>query len=325
VHPDDRPYEKLIRGHDPAVVPAYRRLTGACTRTAPPCSPSSTTTAASPAGRTRGGRCWRRRRSPTRCSARVPKEITAAEIDGAGGGYALVARHCAEGGFDGVELQCSQASILRQFLSPLTNHRTDAYGGRRSRRRALLEVLAAVRAAPRPGPGGRRAVCAATRACPAASRRPSGADGAARGAPRRLRQHHGRGGHRDAVPGRASMHTPAGYALGIRRRWRPRCRSRSSGSAGSPGSRRPSGRSPTGHCDLVGWSAADRRPGFAAGPSRTMHRVQPGVRGPGSGSTGRWELRGEPAGGREAVPLPRPGRPAGVLVAGGGRAVWPRR
>ena len=40
-----------------------------------------------------------------------------------------VAEHCAEGGFDGIELQCSHSSIVRGFLSPATNRRTDGYGG----------------------------------------------------------------------------------------------------------------------------------------------------------------------------------------------------
>ena len=31
--------------------------------------------------------------------------------------------------FDGIELQCSHSSIVRGFLSPATNHRTDEYGG----------------------------------------------------------------------------------------------------------------------------------------------------------------------------------------------------
>ncbi len=44
-------------------------------------------------------------------------------------GYARVARHCAEGGFDGVELQCSQSSIIRGFLSPATNRLTDGSAG----------------------------------------------------------------------------------------------------------------------------------------------------------------------------------------------------
>ena len=43
--------------------------------------------------------------------------------------YARVAEHCAEGGFDGIELQCSHSSIVRGFLSPATNRRTDDYGG----------------------------------------------------------------------------------------------------------------------------------------------------------------------------------------------------
>ena len=44
-------------------------------------------------------------------------------------GYALVAEHCREGGFDGIELQCSHSSIVRGFLSPATNVRTDKWGG----------------------------------------------------------------------------------------------------------------------------------------------------------------------------------------------------
>src|SRR5205823_14703424 len=63
-------------------------------------------------------------------------------------GYATVAGHCATGGFDGVELQCSHSSIVRGFLSPATNLRADAYGGSLANRaRILLEIVAAVREA----------------------------------------------------------------------------------------------------------------------------------------------------------------------------------
>jgi 2,4-dienoyl-CoA reductase (NADPH2) len=59
----------------------------------------------------------------------------------------VVAGHCAEGGFDGVELQCSHSSIVRGFLSPATNLRTDDYGGSLTNRaRILIEIVAAVRA-----------------------------------------------------------------------------------------------------------------------------------------------------------------------------------
>jgi 2,4-dienoyl-CoA reductase (NADPH2) len=50
------------------------------------------------------------------------------------------------GGFDGVELQCSHSSIVRGFLSPATNRRTDAYGGALpNRSRILFEIVDAVR------------------------------------------------------------------------------------------------------------------------------------------------------------------------------------
>src|ERR1700734_983259 len=82
----------------------------------------------------------------------VPKEVEPHEIDEIVAGYATVARHCVEGGFDGIELQCSHSSIVRCFLSPVTNHRTDAYGGPLPRRaRLLLDIVAAVRDAIGPG------------------------------------------------------------------------------------------------------------------------------------------------------------------------------
>jgi len=76
----------------------------------------------------------------------VPKAVSEAEIDEIVAGYALVAEHCAEGGFDGMELQCSHSSIVRGFLSPATNHRSDHYGGSlENRTRLLVDIISAVR------------------------------------------------------------------------------------------------------------------------------------------------------------------------------------
>ncbi len=78
----------------------------------------------------------------------VPKAVDETEIAEIIDGYATVAARCIEGGFDGVELQCSHSSIVRGFLSPVTNLRSDRYGGTlRNRARLLLELVAAVRAA----------------------------------------------------------------------------------------------------------------------------------------------------------------------------------
>ncbi|WP_437583094.1 FAD-dependent oxidoreductase [Paramicrobacterium sp. CJ85] len=62
------------------------------------------------------------------------------------GGWALAAENALRGGFDGVEVHMAHGYLLHQFLSPLYNSRTDAYGGSlENRARFPLEVLAAVR------------------------------------------------------------------------------------------------------------------------------------------------------------------------------------
>ncbi|MEM7191181.1 MAG: oxidoreductase, partial [Pseudomonadota bacterium] len=55
-------------------------------------------------------------------------------------------------GFGGVQVHAAHGFVLSQFLSPLFNQRTDAYGGPiRNRMRLLLEVIDAVRATAGPG------------------------------------------------------------------------------------------------------------------------------------------------------------------------------
>ena len=62
--------------------------------------------------------------------------------------FAGSAVHVRDGGFDGIELQFSHSSLARQFMSPLSNLRTDEYGGDLDGRiRFAREVVAAVRAA----------------------------------------------------------------------------------------------------------------------------------------------------------------------------------
>jgi mycofactocin system FadH/OYE family oxidoreductase 2 len=60
--------------------------------------------------------------------------------------FAAAAQKTRAAGFDGVELDMGPFSLLRQFLSPISNHRSDDYGGSpENRLRLPLEVLAAVR------------------------------------------------------------------------------------------------------------------------------------------------------------------------------------
>ena len=70
------------------------------------------------------------------------------------------ARRVAEGGVDGLELHAHESFLHAQFLTPLWNTRTDAYGGNAENRlRFVLETLAAMRAAGGDLPLGIRVKC----------------------------------------------------------------------------------------------------------------------------------------------------------------------
>jgi len=59
--------------------------------------------------------------------------------------YAAAAKHAIDAGFDGVEIHAANGYLLEQFLSPVSNIRTDKYGGDiENRCRFVLEVVAAI-------------------------------------------------------------------------------------------------------------------------------------------------------------------------------------
>ena len=78
----------------------------------------------------------------------VPREVTRADLDRITADFVAAARRGAEAGFDLLELHCAHGYLLSSFLSPVANHRTDAYGGPlENRLRFPLEVFDAVREA----------------------------------------------------------------------------------------------------------------------------------------------------------------------------------
>ena len=90
----------------------------------------------------------RRRLAAARTGRRsqTPRELTAAELADVREQFAAAARRAARAGFDLLELHCAHGYLLSGFLSPLTNRRTDAYGGvLAGRLRFPLEVFDAVR------------------------------------------------------------------------------------------------------------------------------------------------------------------------------------
>ncbi|SFW62982.1 bifunctional salicylyl-CoA 5-hydroxylase/oxidoreductase [Amycolatopsis australiensis] len=78
----------------------------------------------------------------------VPRELSTADMAEIRDQFAACARAAARAGFDVLELHCAHGYLLSSFLSPLTNRRTDAYGGSlENRLRFPLEVFDAVRTA----------------------------------------------------------------------------------------------------------------------------------------------------------------------------------
>jgi 2,4-dienoyl-CoA reductase-like NADH-dependent reductase (Old Yellow Enzyme family) len=82
----------------------------------------------------------------------TPREMTSEAIADVIGRFAGAAQLAEQAGFTGVEIHAAHGYLLSQFLSPLTNRRTDQWGGPlENRARLLLEIVKAVRAVVSPG------------------------------------------------------------------------------------------------------------------------------------------------------------------------------
>lgn len=76
----------------------------------------------------------------------VPDELTVDQIRHVVGQFAAAARRALAAGFEVAELHGAHGYLINEFLSPHSNHRTDAYGGSyENRTRFALEVVDAVR------------------------------------------------------------------------------------------------------------------------------------------------------------------------------------
>lgn len=84
----------------------------------------------------------------SRLTGETPRELTVPEIKEIIKRFADAAVRVKKAGFDAVEILCGTGYLISEFFSPLTNQRTDEYGGsEENRMRFGLEIVAAVRAA----------------------------------------------------------------------------------------------------------------------------------------------------------------------------------
>jgi mycofactocin system FadH/OYE family oxidoreductase 2 len=317
VDPDDRPYEKVIHG-SAAALPGYRAITDAVHAHGAAVLAQLTHNGGQSSGMYTRRPVYAPSPVPDPMFREVPVELDAAGIARIVDGYARVAALCVEGGFDGVELQGAHSSLVRQFLSPATNHRTDGYG--RDRDRFLTEVVDAVRAAIGPD----RVL--GVRLC--------GDEGIAHGigideavaTARRLRDG-GRVDYLNTAIGvatstlylvEASLRFAPGYALSIPAALKRAVDLPVVGVGRFTEPAHAEAALVAGECDLVGVVRGQiAEPAFASGPVRACV----GCNQECVGRVGRNRWLGctvNPRAGREAVPLPAPGVPRRVLVVGGG-------
>ncbi|GAA4540983.1 FAD-dependent oxidoreductase [Pseudonocardia xishanensis] len=136
VHPSDRGYER-------APLPGWGAIAGSCGGALLLASLGHSGSQGTSAFT--GQAIWGASRVPDVVSREVPQVMEQPEISALVSGFAAAAARATADGLDGVEINAGQHSLLRQFLSGLTNQRTDAYG--EDRTLLLREVLTAVRAA----------------------------------------------------------------------------------------------------------------------------------------------------------------------------------
>jgi 2,4-dienoyl-CoA reductase-like NADH-dependent reductase (Old Yellow Enzyme family) len=83
---------------------------------------------------------------PFRDTETPPIELSKSEIGGIVDSFAAAARRALTAGFEVVEIHAAHGYLLHQFLSPLSNARSDEYGGSlENRARIVLEVAEAIR------------------------------------------------------------------------------------------------------------------------------------------------------------------------------------
>jgi mycofactocin system FadH/OYE family oxidoreductase 2 len=146
VHPSSHPYQRAIRGYDPAIADAHRRMAERLHAAGALVLAQLGHAGMQGTGHILKQVLWAPSAVPNPATLEMPKVMEPRDIDAVVEGFALAARHALAGELDGVEINAGQHSLVRQFLSGLTNQRDDAHGGDPDRRlRLAREVIAAVR------------------------------------------------------------------------------------------------------------------------------------------------------------------------------------
>ena len=146
VHPSDWPYEYALFGYDAVIVDGYQLVADAVHRHGALALAQLTHSGMQGSSHYSQLPLWAPSPVPEVNSREMPKEMEEEDIAAVVDGFVQAARYAMAGGLDGVEINAGQDSLIRQFLSPLTNQRSDGFGGELEHRlRFARSVLQEVR------------------------------------------------------------------------------------------------------------------------------------------------------------------------------------
>jgi 2,4-dienoyl-CoA reductase-like NADH-dependent reductase (Old Yellow Enzyme family)/thioredoxin reductase len=147
VNPSGKMSRRFVNAWDRAVIPMYRKVTDAVHQHGAKIFSQLT----------HGGHTslehpphlmWAPTQMPEPSSNFSTKAMDQADIEATIRGFAEAASNAREGGFDGIEVKVAHDGLLRSFVSPFFNRRTDSYGGSfENRLRMPVEVFQAIRQA----------------------------------------------------------------------------------------------------------------------------------------------------------------------------------
>ena len=148
VHPSDLAYAKLVDAFVPEVIPGFLKLTRTIHEYDTKIFAQLNHNGMQADGKLSRLPVWGPSPGKDPLFREMAKEMEIEDIEECIEYFKKSALNVVEGGFDGIEFQLGHSSLIRQFLSPATNFREDAYGGSlENRMRFCLEVIQTVRKA----------------------------------------------------------------------------------------------------------------------------------------------------------------------------------
>ncbi len=146
IHPNDRPWEAMIETYDSGVVNDFQRLTRSIHEYDTKVFANLNHHGFQSSGAISRYACIAPSAISDIAFGETAKPMEPGDMEEVVNAFSQAAVLSREGGFDGLEIDMGQQSLLRQFLSPLSNLREDKYGGSiENQMRLPLAVLNAVR------------------------------------------------------------------------------------------------------------------------------------------------------------------------------------